>query len=54
MYSIISIFIMFLYMYLIIFENFEFRKFGKVIFIFDKINFLINNIIIYFYVWDRY
>lgn len=47
MHSIISIFIMFLYMYLTTFENFEFRKFGKVIFIFNKINFLINNIIIY-------
>lgn len=53
MHSIISIFIMFLYMYLTTFENFEFRKFGKVIFIFNKINFLINNIIIYSYAWDR-
>lgn len=47
MHSINSVFIMFLYMYLTTFENFEFRKFGKVIFIFNKINFLINNIIIY-------
>lgn len=54
MHSIISIFIMFLYMYLTTFENFEFRKFGKVIFIFNKIIFLINDIIIYSYAWDRY